>query len=187
MNRLSVFISFILVFTLSGCVTMGKKTQADKRQAVLEMKETVLSDLFHFKPDVEAQITRAAGYGVFSNANVKVIFASVGGGYGVVKNNRTGKYTYMKMGELGLGLGLGVRDFRAVFVFHNADTLNRFINQGWAFGVQADAAAKAGDKGLAVGGEATVDHITIYQLTENGFALQATIKGTKYWNDAELN
>ena len=40
-----------------------------------------------------------AGYAVFDNANVNVILASFGGGYGVVKNNLTGKSTYMNMGE----------------------------------------------------------------------------------------
>jgi hypothetical protein len=72
-------------------------------------------------------------------------------------------------------------------VFHDADTMNRFVEQGWAFGAHADAAAKAGEKGAAVGGEATVDNITIYQLTEAGLALQASIKGTKYWKDDSLN
>ena len=93
----------------------------------------------------------------------------------------------MKMGEVGIGLGLGVKDFRAVFVFHDAKTLERFVEHGWAFGGQADAAAKAGDKGAAVAGEAVIDNITIYQLTESGLALQATVKGTKYWKDDSLN
>ena len=79
------------------------------------------------------------------------------------------------------------KDFRGIFVFHNAETMNRFIEEGWAFGGQADAAAKASDKGGAVGGEITVDNITIYQLTETGLALQATIKGTKYLKDDSLN
>lgn len=127
------------------------------------------------------------GYAVFSNVNINVVLASFGGGHGVVKNNKTGKHTFMKMGEVGIGLGLGVKDFRAVFVFHNADTMNRFVEHGWAFGAQADAAAKASEKGAAVGGELTVDNITIYQLTEAGLALQATIKGTKYWKDTSLN
>ena len=70
---------------------------------------------------------------------------------------------------------------------HTKETLNRFVDKGWAFGAQADAAAKASEKGAAVGGEITVDNITIYQLTESGLALQATIKGTKYWKDDELN
>ena len=30
-------------------------------------------------------------------------------------------------------------------------------------------------------------NMTIYQLTENGLALQATVKGTKYWKDGALN
>jgi hypothetical protein len=93
----------------------------------------------------------------------------------------------MNMGEVGVGLGLGVKDFRGVFVFHSADTMTRFVEHGWAFVAQADAAAKASDKGAAVGGELTVDNITIYQLTKAGLALQATIKGTKYWKDCALN
>ncbi|MFO7494317.1 MAG: hypothetical protein R6X05_01630 [Desulfobacterales bacterium] len=41
--------------------------------------------------------------------------------------------------------------------------------------------------GAAVGGETVFDNITIYQLTESGLALQATVKGTKYWKDGALN
>ena len=93
----------------------------------------------------------------------------------------------MKMGEAGIGLGLGVKDFRAVFVFHKRDAMQKFIDSGWEFGAHADVAAKAGDNGGAVGGEALLDDITIYQMTESGLALQATIKGTKYWKDKELN
>jgi lipid-binding SYLF domain-containing protein len=91
------------------------------------------------------------------------------------------------MGEVGIGLGLGVKDFRAVFIFHDRTTLTKFVNSGWEFGGHADAAAKAGDKGAAVGGEALIDGITIYQLTKSGLALEATVKGTKYWKDDELN
>lgn len=187
MNRISAVICIILSLTIVGCATIGSKTPAEKRQAVLAMKNGVLSDLYKIKPDVKAQISSAPGYAVFSNVNVNIIFASFGGGYGVAKNNKTGKHTFMKMGEVGFGLGLGAKDFRAVFVFHSANTMKRFVEHGWAFGAQADAAAKASDKGAAVGGEITVDNITIYQLTETGLALQATIKGTKYWKDGSLN
>jgi len=187
MNRILAVIYIILSLTIGGCATTGGKTTAEKRQSVLAMKNEVLSDLYKIKPDVKAQISSAPGYAVFSNVNVNIIFASFGGGYGVVKNNETGKHTFMKMGEVGVGLGLGAKDFRAVFVFHSMDTLKRFVEHGWVFGAQADAAAKAGDKGAAVGGEATVENITIYQLTEAGLALQATVTGTKYWKDDSLN
>ena len=187
MYRVAVLVVIVVLFTLSGCATTGNKSVGEKRQAVLDMKNEVLSDLYKIKPDVKSQIGNAPGYAVFSNANVNVIFASFGGGYGVVKNNATGNYTYMNMGEIGLGPGIGIKDFRGVFVFHNADAMNRFVEHGWALGAHADAAAKARDKGAAVGGELTVDNITIYQLTEAGLAIQATIKGAKFWKDSALN
>lgn len=178
---------FFLIIIFGGCAITGAKSPSEKRQAVLSMKNEVLADLYKLKPDVKAQIARAPGYAVFSNANVNLILASFGGGYGVVKNNKTGKHTYMNMGEVGIGIGLGVKDFRAVFVFHTTRSLNRFIEHGWAFGAQADAAAKAEDKGEAFGGEVVLDNVTIYQITEAGLALQATIKGTKFWKNDELN
>lgn len=179
------YIIFVVVI-VSGCAATGS-TPKEQRANVLEMKREVLNDLYKVKPQVRHMISKAPGYAVFSNANVNIIFASFGGGYGVVKNNQTGRHTYMRMGEVGIGLGLGVKDFRAVFIFHDKKTMDRFVNSGWEFGGHADAAVKAGSKGGAVGGEVLVDNISIYQLTETGLALQATVKGTKYWKDPELN
>jgi lipid-binding SYLF domain-containing protein len=181
-----VLCSLTITSLLIGCATTKGTTPQEKRQAVLSMQKETLSDLYKVKPSAKSEIASAPGYAVFSNANINVIFASFGGGYGVV-NDEKGKQTFMKMGEAGLGLGLGVKDFRAVFIFHDRATLEKFINSGWEFGGHADAAAKAGDKGAAVGGEALMDGITIYQLTQSGLALQATVKGTKYWKDDELN
>jgi lipid-binding SYLF domain-containing protein len=178
---------FAITLILLGCATTRGTTPGEKRQAVLDMRREVLTELYKMHPNARAEIARAPGYSVFSNANVNIIFASFGGGYGVAHDNKTGRNIFMKMGEVGIGLGLGVKDFRAVFIFHDRHVLERFINSGWEFGGHADAAAKAGDKGAAVGGEALIDGITIYQITESGLALQATVKGTKYWRDDELN
>ena len=178
---------FLFAILLTGCATTNGSTPRDKRSAILDMKKETLRDLYKVEPQARSQIARAPGYAVFSDANVNIIFASFGGGYGVVHNRRNGRHIYMKMGELGLGLGLGAKDFRAIFIFHDAATMNYFIDKGWEFGGHADAAAKATDKGAAVGGAVSLDDITIYQLTESGLALQATIKGTKYWKDEALN
>ena len=172
---------------LNGCATTAGTTTGEKRQAVLAMRNEVLTDLYKVRPLAKAEVAAAPGYAVFSNANINIIFASFGGGYGVVQDNKSGKSTFMKMGEAGIGLGLGIKDFRAVFIFHDRATLKKFIDSGWEFGGHADAAAKADDKGGAIGGEALLDGITVYQLTKSGLALQATVKGTKYWKDDELN
>jgi lipid-binding SYLF domain-containing protein len=176
--------AFMLV-VLAGCAATG--TVEERRQGVQEMKNEVLVNLYEMKPDVRNQINEASGYAVFSNANVNIILASFGTGYGVLTNNQTMQDTYMRMGEVGLGIGAGVKDFRVVMVFHTNDALDRFNEYGLAFGAQADAAAVASDQGGAVGGEVTVDNVTVYQMTETGLALQATIKGTRFWEDEALN
>ena len=76
-----------------------------------------------------------------------------GDGYGVAVENSNGKKTYMKMNFIGVGPGIGLKDFRAVFIFRNKHVFNDFVEKGWEFGGQADAAAKSGEKGMAVGGE----------------------------------
>jgi lipid-binding SYLF domain-containing protein len=133
-------------------------------------------------------ITKAAGYGVFSNVGTYLFLLAGGSGYGVVIHNATGQTTYMKMRSVGIGVGMGVKDFRAVFIFKNKKVLDEFVEKGWEFGGQADAAAKSGDKGGAASGEAYVeDNIVIYRLTEAGVALQATVGGTKFWKYNDLN
>ena len=183
--RFPVLIPLALI-ALSACVTT-RGTPAEKRAAITEMRSETLQKLYQEKASARAEINAAPGYGVFSSANVNVILASFSGGYGVIRNNATGKDTYMKMGEVGVGLGAGIKDYRLVFVFHDAATMNDFINKGWSFGGQADAAAKAGEQGGAVGGEAVLDGVSVYQLTESGLSLQATVKGTRYWKDDSLN
>ena len=181
------FLTLFMVLVLSGCVTTGATTENQKRKAILSMKQEVLSDLYKAHPGARSKIAKAPGYAVFSNANINIVLASFSGGEGVVKNNATGKHTFMKMGEIGIGFGLGVKDFRAVFVFHDHATMQKFVTHGWEVGAHADAAAKVGENGGAVGGEILLDGVTIYQLTESGLALQATVKGTKYWRDSQLN
>lgn len=176
-----------LILLLSGCVATDGATKSEKQAEIHDMENTVLSRLYSKKPDTRAQIASAAGYAVFSNANVNIIFIAAGGGYGLVKNNKTGQYTYMKMAEGGVGLGLGAKDYRIVMVFHNQKAVDNFINNGWTFGGNADAAAKANKMGGSVEGEMYYGDVTVYTMTEAGLALQATIKGTKFWVDDDLN
>ena len=66
--------------------------------------------------------------------------------------------------------------------------LDKFLNSGWQFGAEADAAAKGGGAGAAASGAVEVaPGLRVYQLTENGLALQATVRGTKFWRDDFVN
>ena len=187
MNSIRKLFLLALVIGLSACASMGSGSKEEKQQTILRMKDAALTELFATKPDTRQQINAAPGYAVFSNANVNVIFMAAGTGYGVVKNMDTGKHTYMNMAEGGVGLGLGVKDYRIVMVFHTEAAMNDFVEKGWTFGGNADAAAKASNKGASVEGEAYYGDITVYTFTKSGLALQATVKGTKFWKDTELN
>ncbi len=60
--------------------------------------------------------------------------------------------------------------------------MEEFIVKGWEFGGgrELSAAMKSSDKGDAISVAQSVDlDIIIYQLTESGAALQATLQGTK--------
>jgi lipid-binding SYLF domain-containing protein len=188
-SRLTSFVlPLAIIGLLVSCATPKGFTKQEQRSHVLKMKDETLAKLYAEKPETRSMVKKAAGYGVFSNIGTYIFLLAGGSGYGVVVDNSTGQKTYMKMRSLGVGVGMGVKDFRAVFIFKNKEVLNEFVNKGWEFGGQADAAAKSGDKGGAASGEAYVEPgIIIYELTEAGVALQATIAGTKFWKDKDLN
>lgn len=163
-------------------------TPEEKRAEIRRMRSETLDKLYKVHPLARGAIKNSVGYAVFSNIGINVILLSVAGGSGVAHDNRTNKDTYMNMVSGGFGFGLGVKDFRGVFLFSTDKAFRQFVESGWDADVQADAAAKAGTKGGAFAGAITVaPGVELYQLTETGLALQATIQGTKYFKDKELN
>jgi lipid-binding SYLF domain-containing protein len=162
----------------------------EKRAAVRKDRDEILAKVYAAHPGTKDKIQKAAGYGTFNNKNLNLFLLSSGHGYGMIVD-KSGKETFMAMGSLGGGVGLGAKDISVVFIFKNADVMKKFIDSGWQFGGEADATAKAGDKGAAASKEGAADTganvFEIYQITDTGVALQATVAGTKYWKDKELN
>jgi lipid-binding SYLF domain-containing protein len=180
----------LVSFALSAAPGYAKSDPETQKKEIRAMRDAVLADLYKLHPDAKAKIKKGAGYAVFSNVGVNLIFASFAGGHGIVVKEGllNDTETFMKMGSAGIGIGLGVKDFRAVFVFSDKEKLAAFIEQGWDFSGQADAAAKSDDKGAALAGAKTVvPGVEVFQITKNGLALQATLQGTKYWKDKDLN
>lgn len=181
-------ISVLLCVVVAGCGPKKSLSLEERRQVVADMETETLNKLYAESPGTKVKVENAVGYGVFCNANVNLIFAAAGGGYGVVVDNVTGQRTYMKMAEGGVGLGLGVKDYRQVMIFKTKDTMTNFVEKGWTVGANADAAAKASAGGAEASGEGDISkNIEVYSMTEAGLALQATVKGTKYWKDESMN
>ena len=184
-TALLIVLLTISTVTMTGCNEADGVTAADKRENIMDMHDAALAELYEKRPETKKMIKNAPGYAVFSDVNVNVIFFSAAAGHGVaIKDNDK---IYMKMAQGGVGLGLGIKDFRAIFIFETEAAFDRFITKGWEAEAQADAAFKADEKGGAASGAATFQDFKIYKLTKSGAALQATIAGTKYWKDKELN
>jgi lipid-binding SYLF domain-containing protein len=191
-------LKLLLLLTITSLMLSGfwsgqsdKDKKAQYNEAKQERQETnrqTLKKLYRYAPEAKKMIAEAYGYATFSNVGVNLIILSAEGGKGMAHNNKTGKNTYMNMGSGGVGFGLGVKDFRAIFIFENKKVFDSFVNSGWEANAQADAAAKAGEDGGALNAAITVaPGIRLYKLTQNGLAIQATIQGTKYWKDGDLN
>ncbi len=187
-NIFKVIVGILFFVLLTGFFGAKGDTPAEKRQEINKMRRQTLAELFRLVPSARDEIRRAVGYAVFSNVGLNIFVVSTGNGYGVAHDNQTGRDIYMKMISGGVGVGFGVKDFRGVFVFYSRDAFDNFVEHGWTAHGQADAAAKAADKGAALSAAIQIaPGVRLYQLTENGIAAQATIQGTKYWKDDELN
>ena len=175
---------------LTGVTAHAKKSADDQREKIQETTADVLKELYELNPSAKEKVGKSVGYAVFSNVGVNVLVVSGGGGSGMVveKGLISDTVTYMKMGQVGVGFGLGVKDFRAIFVFSDKEKLKNFVEKGWDFSGEADAAAKSGDKGGAAGAAGTISKgVEVFQITKGGLALQATLNGTKYWKNDDLN
>ena len=181
-------ISLIPFFLLLFVVQVSADDVEKKRKEIRDKTAQTLDRLYQLQPKAKQVIKNSYGYAVFSNFGTKILVLGGGKGKGEAINNKTGKETFMKMIELQAGLGFGIKRFQVVFVFENKKVFDEFINSGWEFGGQSTAAAKLDDDGGAFTGAATVSPgVWIYQLTEDGLALEITVKGTKYMKDNDLN
>ena len=166
----------------------AEATKAEKQAAIRTEAQKTLDKLYKVQPGAKAAIQKSAGYAAFDNFGMNLIVLSTARGKGMAVANKGKKVTYMKMLSVGAGIGMGAKDFRVVFVFDNPKALDSFINSGWDADAHAEASAKAGQKGGAYEGAISASPgVWVYQLTEKGLALQATLQGTKYSKAEELN
>ena len=185
---IACIISGSIIFFSSPLWAEKGPSKEEKRADVRKMAGDTLARLYKVQPSAKKAVESAAGYAVFSNFGTKIFFVGGGSGKGIAVNNKTKKETFMKMLEAQAGLGLGIKKFRLVWVFESQTKLDSFINSGWELGGQTSAAAKLSDQGGAFAGAMSVSPgVWLYQLTDDGLALELTAKGTKYYKDGGLN
>ena len=172
------------------CITcaMADASKDEQREDVRKAASATLSKLYETQPSAKKAVEGSVGYAVFNNFGMKILFAGGGKGLGLAVDKSTGKETFMKMVEVQAGLGFGIKKFSVVFVFDNHTVLADFIESGWQLGGQGTAGVVSDDEGGALAGAISVTPgVWVYQMTDEGIALELTGKGTKYYKDDELN
>ena len=188
MQKIKARTMMIIAVVLLLPVAVSAESKEKQQKKILEMAQQSLQQLYQAQPSAKAAVKNAAGYAVFSDMGVKILFAGSGNGQGVAVNNKTDQQTFMKMVELQAGLGFGIKKFRNIFVFETEKAMNSFVNSGWQFGGQATAAAKTATSGGAMAGAALVDDgVWLYQITEKGLEVSVTATGAKYYKNDSLN
>lgn len=191
---LLMVVACALVFSVNNnaFALFGKeKTQEELQQEKADIRKMVnetLNRLYKLQPGAKSAISKSAGYAVFNNFGTKILVVGGGTGKGILFDKKNNKEVFMKMIEAQAGLGMGIKKFSVIFVFDKQSNVDAFVNSGWEFGGQATAAAKMGEEGGAFAGAMSVSPgVWMYQLTDDGLAVELTGKGTKYYKDDDLN
>ncbi len=188
-GTLILTVAALIIGLLQTDDALARRTSKERaRAAIRSMAKETLNHLYKIHPGARTEIERSAGYAIFDDFGAHIFFLSTARGKGIAVDNETKKETFMKMFSAGVGPGMGIKDYRAVFVFETKRSFHDFITAGLGLSAQADAAAKAGHEGEAFAGAVAVaPGVWVYQITEAGLALQVTLQGTKYYRYTKLN
>jgi lipid-binding SYLF domain-containing protein len=181
-----VFLSLALISCATAPLSKSEKEQ--QQDSVRDMANKTLSELYIKNPAAKSEISKAAGYAVFSDFGFKVMWQGGAGGSGIAVNNATKQETFMKMVEFQPGLGLGAAKFRLVFIFETPEAFTSFVTSGWEAGANAMASAKTKAEGGALAGAVTVSKgIKMLQLNDEGAIVGVSLTAAKYYKDMDLN
>ncbi len=190
MKKTATWILAVLVLCLMTATAFAAnpdKVQKE-RTKIDELSVRALQNLYAKVPSAERVIENSYAYATLSNTGMKLGLFGDAHGRGLAVNNETGERLYMRMKEMGIGLGLGVKEYDLIFVIGTEEAWNSFISGEVKFASSAEASASDGEAGGAVeGASIAAKGIWVYQMTKKGLALDASIKGTKIYPDKKLN
>ncbi len=192
-SALGLSLLILSVLSLSGCKTPEGQTGDEQRASIRKSSKEILGKVYSAYGESRSQVEKSAGYATFTTINAKILFGGTGNGYGILTEKPSGKQTFMRMTRLQVGLGMGIQELSVLLVFKSKEKLAEFKEKGWTFGGGASAAmvsetASTDDPAVDKSMQATVDRDPlVYQVTNAGVNLSATLEGVKFSRDSSLN
>ena len=115
-SALKIVAMVLAMLMLSASIACAA-TKEEKRQHIRDISQKTLNKLYELQPSARHYVEKGAGYAVFGNWGVKLLFIGGGTGKGMAVNNETDEETFMDMVTGSVGLGLGAKTYNVVFVF----------------------------------------------------------------------
>jgi lipid-binding SYLF domain-containing protein len=170
--------------TTVGDAVSGEEVAPEQARDKIDVTaEAALARLFQASGAAKAQFDKAVGYAVFDTRKLSFLITT-GFGSGVAVDKSSSQRTYMKMATGGLNIGGGVKFYQVVFLFPDSATFNDFVENGWS--ADTDAAAQSGKEGESLGLQLQ-NGVIVHNLSDKGLVLAASLTGTRYWKDDDLN
>jgi lipid-binding SYLF domain-containing protein len=188
MKTLKTLVLAMVVLALGAGSALADEREKGKKQAeIRQASNTALERFYKAEPKLKNEVAAAPGYAVFTTFGLSFLIGGAGGS-GLVQDNKTKTYHYMKMAQASAGLQLGASETQHLIVFKTAAAMNDFVNKGWEVGVGGGASAGTGKS--SVGGTAGANAVAgaqFYTITKTGLEAGGAVAGTKFWKDKELN
>jgi hypothetical protein len=164
----------------------NEATPAETRAKLDRMADETLQRFLAGTPGAADLFAVSAGYAVFDTRRASLLGVVAGFGRGVAVSPGHRRRVYMNMGTGGVGLAFGFGGFESqvVILFETPVDFDRFVDHG--FDATAEAGARAGrdsaDQTLRF-----VDGRSFFVLGRNGWRVNASAAGTRYWPAPDLN
>ena len=177
-RRLAQFtglLSIVLVVTLlNACATLSADEQQEKRTELNEMGDRAIATLVETRPETAELLEQSIGYAVIKMQVTKIPVFGAGGGYGVVKDERTGVRSYIKVSRFEIGGGLGAQRYKVIIFFSDEKLLARAIAGTWHFDAGAEAAA--GDETMEANVKKADEGYRAFKIGESGAVATVTVR-----------
>ncbi len=160
-----------------------KESPETRRHKIDKMSLDAISRLFEEVPAAKKKFNASPAYAVFDTRKMSLLITTEFGS-GVAIDREKDKRVYMKMATGGVNLGLGAQFYQIIFIFPSRFAYLNFVKKGWDAGASADAIAGKDAENASI---RLPDGTEIYKLNDKGVMLSASLTGTKYWKDDELN
>ena len=180
-----IILCLLLVLLSFTCIADAAKMTLEEKRAELRNKvQSTLALCYEHYPEAKYTVENGVGYAVFANTGSHYGFFGNAHGRGMAINNQTGEEVFMKMSQLQLGVGVGIKEYSIVFVFTKPEAWQKFIESKWSVDKSYSADASDGVSGGSSDGAIHCGKgVLAYQFTTKGVALELSLGGIRYVKD----